>query len=78
MSDPNDECGCAFPLHGIDGVIDYGASLRDYFAAKALNGMLAHSTRYKPRAEDSALHWHDACAAEAYDLADAMIRAKRR
>lgn len=34
-----DEGGCAFPLHGIDGVIDYGMSLRDYFAAQTIVAM---------------------------------------
>ena len=45
-------------------------------AAAAMNGMLAHSTRYRPRDEDAHLHWHDALAREAYDLADAMLRAE--
>lgn len=49
-----------------------GLSLRDYFAAKAMQGMLAHSTRYRPRA-GAPVDWHAAIAEEAYDLASAMI-----
>lgn len=48
---------------------------RDDLAARALNGMLAHATRYKPRHIDIALPWHDAIAKEAYEIADAMLRA---
>lgn len=50
-------------------------TLRDEFAMAALNGMLAHGTRYKPRQ----LHyetWHAAIAEEAYELADAMLAAR--
>lgn len=46
---------------------------RDEFAAAALNGMLAHTTRYKPRHTDCELHWHQAIAKEAYEIADAMV-----
>ena len=50
-----------------------GMSFRDRVAIEALGGMLAHSTRYKPREIDSDLYWHQAIAKEAYELADAMI-----
>ena len=49
--------------------------MRDLIAMLALNGMLAHSTRYQPR--DKQQHWHDAIAAEAYQLADAMLRRRK-
>lgn len=46
---------------------------RDMFAAAALTGMLAHSTRFKPpEGED----WHVAIAQEAYGIADAMLAAR--
>lgn len=45
--------------------------LRDQFAIAALTGMLAHSTRYKPREEG--VDWHWSIAKEAYELADAMM-----
>jgi hypothetical protein len=50
-----------------------GMTLRDYFAAKAMQGMLAHPTRYKPRPHEANLHWHTAMASEAYEIADAML-----
>lgn len=49
---------------------------RDEFARAALYGMLAHPVRYKPRHSECHLHWHDAIASEAYDIADAMISAR--
>lgn len=47
---------------------------RDLFAFAALQGMLAHPTRYRPRA-GAPSNWHDAIAQEAYEIADAMERA---
>lgn len=47
---------------------------RDDLAKAAMQGMLAHSTRYRPRAGASD-NWHDALAEEAYQIADAMLRA---
>lgn len=74
-----DDGGPAFPLpewsypHGVSGIkIQEGMSLRDWFAGMAMQGMLAHSTRYKPRPGTSA-NWHEAISEEAYQLADAMI-----
>lgn len=49
--------------------------LRDKFAGQALEGMLAHSTRYKPR-EGANPDWHLAIAEEAYEIADAMIKVR--
>ncbi len=76
--------GPAFPVSpppsvGGGGVLrpSSGMTLRTYIATEALKGMLAHPTRYKPRTEDQHLHWHDAISKEAYDLADAMLRAER-
>jgi hypothetical protein len=50
-------------------------SLRDEIAIEALNGMLAHSTRYKPR-EGAYVDWHYSIAKEAYELADAMLKVR--
>ena len=44
----------------------------DKNATAAMQGMLAHQKRYRPRAEDQHLHWHQALANEAYDIAAAM------
>lgn len=52
-----------------------GLSVRDYFAGAAMQGMLAHSTRYRP-AEGYPSDWHAAISREAYELADAMLRAR--
>lgn len=46
--------------------------LRDKIAIAALTGMLAHSTRYRPR-PGAPVDWHQAIAEEAYEIADAMI-----
>lgn len=62
--------GSAFPIqaseyggHGSDG----GMSLRDYFAAKALQGMLSGD-----------LNWSvDHAPKEAYRFADAMLEARK-
>ena len=62
----------------VNGFYDPGMSLRDYFAAKAMQGLLAHDTRYRPRARDSHMHWHGAMAKEAYELADAMLEQRRK
>lgn len=46
----------------------------DAMAIAAMEGMLAHPRRYKPREQDKDLHWHDALATEAYDIAEALNR----
>lgn len=49
-------------------------SIRDYFAAKAMQGMLAHhgAVQHKKQAEDD-----EAGATRAYAIADAMMKARR-
>lgn len=71
MSNTNDG-GQAFPQpfyddkgHCIDGFD--GMTLRDYFAAKAMQGLLADS---RLRAK-----WHE-FASDAYEMADAMLEAR--
>lgn len=54
---------------------DTKIELRDKIAIEALNGMLAHSTRYKPR-EGANPDWHLAIAEEAYEIADAMLEVR--
>lgn len=49
---------------------------RDDNARAAVHGMLAHQKRYKPRPE-APENWHDAIAQEAYEIADAMERARQ-
>lgn len=47
-----------------------GMSLRDYFAAKAMQGDIAASAEKRPNPTD--------CAAWAYQMADAMLAARER
>lgn len=59
--------GPAFPPHG--AAFDYegvqtGMTLRDYFAAKAMQGILAHEG------------WSNSIAEAAYQLADDMLDAR--
>jgi hypothetical protein len=64
--------GPAFPYREEDGQGGYeqhqGMSLRDYFAAQALVGMLSEG-----RSNSNAKHW---MPEEAYELADAMLAAR--
>jgi len=68
MSEPINDGGPAFPQHiGHVRIGDQGGmTLRDYFAAAALTGMMAYGP---PTCRDSD-------AREAYRLADAMLKAK--
>lgn len=74
-SEPINDGGPAFPFDEMhdDGTHYHshpGVSLRDYFAAKALQGMLANQHQYKPSDEDM-------FARDSYVLADAMLKARK-
>lgn len=60
----------AFPVPDVDGGADYeGMSLRDYFAAKAIQAFLT-----KPKVtRDLMLYAH-----AAYEVADAMLEAREK
>jgi hypothetical protein len=64
--------GPAFPYREEDGQGGYeqhqGMSLRDYFAGKALSGLLAHD-------KSSSWEAHEV-AGDCYGYADAMIKAR--
>ncbi len=68
--------GAAFPFsinNGDDGRIHWpGMTMRNYFAAQALNGLLAGMT-----SRGDAVRW-DAVAAQSYEAADAMLEARKR
>ena len=49
-----------------------GATLRDYFAAKAMHALMVGEASYYDRNIES----RDMRAKEAYDIADAMLRAR--
>ncbi len=69
MSEQNiNDGGPAFPTETSHGQ-DYGMTLRDYFAAAALQGMLSNSKNY-----DSFDGYSDA----AYEYADAMLESRKR
>jgi hypothetical protein len=63
--------GPAFPSHGSMGEVAHdGMTLRDYFAAKAMQGFMANKSNpmhYQPE-EDA--QW-------AYMIADAMLKARQ-
>ena len=60
----------AFPLNGDWSQIkDKGMSLRDYFAAQALGGLI----NYSPEPDE-----HKAIAELCYSLADAMMKAREQ
>ena len=70
-----DTGGPAFPQHGFDPVAERftsqgGMTLRDYFAAKALAGLLACGIQ--PQSGP------DMYARDAYAVADAMIQERSR
>lgn len=69
-----DDGGPAFPSHGSMGeVVCEGMTLRDYFAAKAMEGQLSAKTEDGYRRYD---RWREEFAREAYRYADAMLRAR--
>lgn len=73
MSDTNTG-GPAYPTSNWENLaprrIGYseGMTLRDYFAAKAMQGILSH--------ERTVQATHDAVALQAYTMADAMLKAR--
>lgn len=56
----------AFPSSD-EATIDLGMTLRDYFAAKAIQGMMADHTRD---------NYPEELAEHAYKIADAMMKAR--
>lgn len=66
--------GPAFPVHTIDGALAWGMSLRDYFAAAALQGLLATPAPVKENGKP--IEGPNGYAVGAYRFADAMLRAR--
>ena len=67
----NNTGGPAFPTTNYSAVYSEGMTLRDYFAAKAMQGMLAYAYLHPLAMEDG---W----ARDAYTLADAMLEAREQ
>jgi hypothetical protein len=59
----------AFPSTKYGMIISTGMTLRDYFAAKAMQSLLLSSSIDQS-------HWSDMHARFAYDVADAMLKAR--
>jgi hypothetical protein len=68
--------GPAFPNEGGAGNLwnDKGMTLRDFFAAKAMQSTLADNT-YVERTETAA-EWLAIVAKSSYEMADAMLKAR--
>jgi hypothetical protein len=64
--------GPAFPVAIDNQVLDDGMTLRDYFAAKALQGFMVG---LKP-AQDIGPEMQDRIALGMYSMADAMLKAR--
>ena len=65
--------GPAFPVPDIDGsAVCEGMTLRDYFAAKAMQGICVS----KDEAGTLVNHGYDWITGEAYRIADAMLKAR--
>jgi hypothetical protein len=69
MSGNTDTGGQAFPLLFTHATTQEGMTLRDYFAAKAMQGMYASKSFPTGIMADT--------AAEAYAMADAMLKARQ-
>ncbi|MCB5313604.1 hypothetical protein [Yersinia intermedia] len=74
MTDEIKTGGLAFPFNDIGGNFDPGMTLRDYFAAKAM--AVAWSALEAGYFEADVESSTDKMAACAYQLADAMIKAR--
>jgi hypothetical protein len=68
----NNTGGSAFPVPGLHGNSDYdGMTLRDYFAAKAMQGIFAGNFPITKKMDADQL-----VAKAAYLMADAMLKAR--
>lgn len=79
MSEARNNGGPAFPAQHFDLTeSEHGLSMRDYFAAKAMQGLMA-SDLVPAITKDAAEHGFqrlDGIASFAYSLADAMLKAR--
>ena len=63
------------PILGTMNTFEDGMDLRDYFAAKAMQGFLAEGTMFGQKQGESQA---DACANASYEWADAMMKAREQ
>ena len=70
--------GPAFPSHGSMGEVAHeGMTLRDYFAAKAMQGLIAHEERAKQIGSHNLGDFDERVAVAAYRYASAMLKARQ-
>ena len=67
----------AFPVGNSERVWEDGMDLRDYFAAKAMEGMMS-DPEYQLGAWDNYVDWHENLTRQAYQMADAMMKAREQ
>lgn len=82
MKDWHEQGGSAFPIHGVEigsNPVEYGMSLRDYFAAHALAAIIAKSP-YKSGtlADMRASGDIEARTTGAYEYADSMLAERNK
>ena len=73
-----DTGGPAFPGTNAYGSVYDGMTLRDYFAAKAMQGMIAHEERAKQLGSHNLGDFDVRVAVCAYRYADAMLKARKQ
>ena len=69
----------AFPFVAEDEngmVLNMGMDLRDYFASKAMQGMMCDPD-HQLGAWDNYIDWHKNLTIQAYQIADAMMEARK-
>ena len=73
-----DTGGPAFPCHpGIENPIYDGMFLRDYFAAKVIQGICANPDDIHVPEDETYDQYVDEISRSAYKIADAMLEARR-
>jgi hypothetical protein len=73
-----DTGGPAFPCHpGIENPIYDGMSLRDYFAAKVIQGICANPDDIHVPEDETYDQYVDEISRSAYKIADAMLKARQ-
>lgn len=66
----------AFPSPaGVAHITEQGMTLRDYFATKAMQGILSDEN-FHYAAWDNSLDWVEQVANYSYEMADAMLKAR--
>ncbi|MBJ8396871.1 hypothetical protein [Citrobacter cronae] len=68
--------GPVFPEPVMDFLQYRGMTLRDYFAAKAMQGLLANNMMGDASLHECAPDWLSDISVGAYEFADAMLRAR--